>query len=126
MRNNNLVVINRYSTLTRQVELYDSTYSIKDGAITAAIYRYLNTSNHVHLLSGEQYHLVGYVYSLSGNEVTVDLLDNSYGSFVQRMLYHAVDYKLVAMGLGQVSYNGNDLLGFKINNLFITNYTKWF
>jgi hypothetical protein len=126
MRNNNVIVVNKYSTLTRQVELYDTLYHIKDNALIAAMYRYLNTSNHVHLLSGDQYHLAGYIHALSGNEVTVDLLDNSYGSFVQRMLYHAVDYKLVARGLGQVSGNGKDLLGFKINNLFITSYTKWF
>ena len=123
---NNLLVVNRYSCLTRQLELYDPTYTVNDNVMIAAAYRFLNQTNQVHLFSGDQYHLVGYVYDIQDKFVTVDLLNNSFGAFVQRMLYHAVDYRLVARGLGQVSHTTNSLLGFKINTLFITDYTKWF
>lgn len=122
----NLVAINKFSTLTRTVELYDSTFDVNKYTLSNALIKYCLKTPKVYLLSGDQLYLVGKIYEVYNNDATVDLLDNSYGSFVQRMLYHAVDYKLLARGLGQVSINHQDLLGFTINQLIITNYTKWF
>jgi archaellum component FlaF (FlaF/FlaG flagellin family) len=126
MRNNYTTVINKFSTLTRPVELYDTAFHINQYALINALSKYQAHNSSVYLLSNSQLYLVGYVYDVYNTEATVDLLDNSYGSFVQRMLYHAVNYKLIARGLGQVSYDQKTLLGFKISHILISSYTKWF
>lgn len=126
MYNNNLAVINKFSTLTRQVELYDPSYNVNKYALSIALSRYQAKFSKVYLLSNKQLYVVGNVYEVYNTEATVDLLDNSYGSFVQRMLYHAVDYKLIARGLGQVSFDKSSLIRFTISQLIITDYTKWF
>lgn len=126
MYKSNLVVINKFSTLTRPVELYDPSFSVSQNSLNNALITYQIASAKVYLLVNDQFHLAGKMHDTYLGETTVDLLDNMYGSFVQRMLYHAVDYKLLAKGLGQVSNDTNALLGFKINQLIITNYTKWF
>lgn len=126
MFNGNLVAINKYSTLTCQVELQNSDYLVNQYALNKALSNYYDRNLGVFLFVNDQHHLVGNIFSINAKSATIDLLDNAYGAFVQRMLYHAVNYKLVAVGLGQVSNDQKSLLGFKVNKLVITDYTKWF
>jgi hypothetical protein len=68
---------------------------------------------------------VGKLSAVRGVTVIVDLADNSYGRFVREMLYKAIDLSVSFDGLAEVSAD-DQLMGFRINNLIISNFVRWF
>lgn len=121
----NLVIYNKYSFLRGVVEIDSTDFTTNRYSVTRELLRKYQCNPAVMLKVNDEYKQAGNIASVYGNEITIELLDNSYGSFVQHMLYRAVDYKLVASVLGQVT-SDNKLACIKITRLVITQYTKWF
>jgi hypothetical protein len=122
----NLTTYNKFSVLTKPVILYDKTYEIKSNILCKSLLKYYQKNIPVYLYLNGEYHPTGKISEVSGTEVSVSMMDNQYGYFMQRMLYYAVDYHLVAKGVGQISYDAKTIIGFRLSKLIIADYTKWF
>jgi hypothetical protein len=124
----NYISSSKYDTLTRAVTFNSDHFSVPNKNIQNELLRYYAKNKWVYLdlgQSSKELYQVGKLSAVRGVTVIVDLADNSYGRFVREMLYKAIDLSVSFDGLAEVSAD-DQLMGFRINNLIISNFVRWF
>jgi hypothetical protein len=122
------VTCNKYDTLIKPVTFNSEQFTVSDKTIHNELIRYSANRKWVYLNLGRvenELHQVGRISAVRGNTVCIDLLDNPYGRFVKDMIYKAVDLSVSADGLGQLT-SDDRLIGFRVNNIIISNFVRWF
>ena len=112
----------KYDTLSGKVETFN--WDIPSNLNNELIKYYANNKP-VCLRMDNKFFEIGHVVYVNNLDVVVEIHRNKkYSDFLRHMLYRAIDYKIIAQGLGQVQ--GSSISKFKVSRLVITNYVKWF
>lgn len=112
----------KYNTLSGEVRLLDGSvpHNLKNQLI-----KYYALQLPVCIRMDNGFYDIGRISCLPTTSVIIDITyQNPHACFVRHMLYRAVDYNIVAMGLSDITSDNLD--NFKITRLVISNYSKWF
>ena len=118
----------RFDSFKKAVEFNSTQFNIAPKTLHNELIKYYAKNLPVYLDLGkshDEFHPVGRLSSVFQNIIMVDLLDNQYGRFVREMLYKAIDINVSVTGLGYIK-DTDRLYNFKINQIIITNYVRWF